>query len=297
MSAPPMAGRIQFGTIVAKEVLMAVYLIGDIQGCDEPLARLLQKVDFSPSRDALFVLGDLVNRGPDSVGVLRRLMALGDAVRCVLGNHDLHALAVATGARPSSRMDTLQELLQAPDQDALLDWLRHQHLALHAHGMLMVHAGVLPQWSTAQTLGLAAEVEGVLQGPDWRDFLQQMYGNEPAAWDDALTGVPRLRVIVNALTRLRFCSAEGVMEFETKDSALAAPEGYMPWFDVPGRQSADTAVAFGHWSTLGWLGRPDVWALDSGCVWGGCLSALQLDLTQQQHTRIQVDCAQAQVPG
>ena len=276
---------------------MAVYLIGDIQGCSEPLERLLRKLDFSPSRDTLFVLGDLVNRGPDSAGVLRRLMALGGSVQCVLGNHDLHALAVATGARHSSRMDTLQDLLKAPDLDALLDWLRHQHMALQAHGMLMVHAGVLPQWSTAQTLRLATEVEAVLQGPDWQDFLRQMYGNQPAAWDDALVGIERLRVTVNALTRLRFCTAQGVMEFETKDSALAAPEGCMPWFDVPGRQTAQEVVAFGHWSTLGWLDRSDVWALDSGCVWGGCLSALALDLTHQQHTLIQVHCEQAQTPG
>ena len=276
---------------------MAVYLIGDIQGCSEPLERLLRKLDFSPSRDTLFVLGDLVNRGPDSAGVLRRLMALGNSVQCVLGNHDLHALAVATGMRHSSRMDTLQDLLHAPDRDTLLDWLRHQHMALHAHGMLMVHAGVLPQWSTAQTLRLAAEVEAVLQGPDWQDFLRQMYGNQPAAWDDALVGIERLRVTVNALTRLRFCTAQGVMEFETKDSALAAPEGCMPWFDVPGRQTAQEVVAFGHWSTLGWLNRSDVWALDSGCVWGGCLSALVLDPTHQQHTLIQVHCEQAQIPG
>jgi bis(5'-nucleosyl)-tetraphosphatase (symmetrical) len=276
---------------------MAVYLIGDIQGCSEPLERLLRKLDFSPSRDTLFVLGDLVNRGPDSAGVLRRLMALGNSVQCVLGNHDLHALAVFTGVRHSSRMDTLQDLLHAPDRDTLLDWLRHQHMALHAHGMLMVHAGVLPQWSTAQTLRLAAEVEAVLQGPDWQDFLRQMYGNQPAAWDDALVGIERLRVTVNALTRLRFCTAQGVMEFETKDSALAAPEGCMPWFDVPGRQTAQEVVAFGHWSTLGWLNRSDVWALDSGCVWGGCLSALALNPKHQQHTLIQVHCEQAQTLG
>ena len=276
---------------------MAVYLIGDIQGCDAPLERLLRKVDFSPSRDALFLLGDLVNRGPDSASVLRRLMALGNSVHCVLGNHDLHALAVATGARQSSRMDTLQGLLQAPDRDALLDWLRHQPMALHAHGMLMVHAGVLPQWTSEQTLRLAAEVEAVLQSKNWQAFLKEMYGNQPAAWDDSLTGMDRLRVIVNALTRLRFCTPEGVMEFETKDSALAAPEGCMPWFDAPRRQTADRVVAFGHWSTLGWLGRTDVWALDSGCVWGGCLSALALDLAHQQHTLIQVQCEQAQTPG
>jgi len=276
---------------------MAVYLIGDIQGCDKPLERLLQKVDFSPSRDALYVLGDLVNRGPDSTGVLRRLMALGNSVQCVLGNHDLHAMAVAAGVRPSSRMDTLQDLLQAPDRGVLLDWLRHQHMALQAHGILMVHAGVLPQWSAAQTLQLATEVEGVLQDPHWQDFLQQMYGNEPAAWSEQLVGIGRWRVIVNALTRLRFCTADGVMEFETKDSALAAPAGCMPWFDVPLRQTAHDVVAFGHWSTLGWLGRTDVWALDSGCVWGGCLSALALDTAGQQHTLVQVQCEQSQTPG
>ena len=276
---------------------MAVYLVGDIQGCDAALERLLQKVDFSPSRDTLYVLGDLVNRGPDSAGVLRRLMGLGDAAHCVLGNHDLHALAVAAGVRRSSRMDTLEDLLQAPDRDALLDWLRHQHMALQARGFLMVHAGVLPQWSAAKTLALAAEVEAALRGPSWRDFLQSMYGNEPAAWDERLTGIERLRVIVNALTRLRFCTAEGVMEFDTKDSARAAPAGCMPWFNVPGRQTAKDVLAFGHWSTLGWLDRRDVWALDSGCVWGGCLSALAVDAAQQQHTLVQVRCTQAQSPA
>ena len=276
---------------------MAVYLIGDIQGCDTALERLLHKVDFSPSRDELFVLGDLVNRGPDSAGVLRRLMALGHSAQCVLGNHDLHALAVATGARKSSRMDTLKDLLSGPDSDPLLDWLRHQRMALQAHGVLMVHAGVLPSWSAAQTLRLAAEVEAVLQGQHWRAFLQQMNGNQPASWDDALQGMDRLRVIVNALTRLRFCTPEGVMEFDTKDNALAAPTGCVPWFDVPHRQTASAVIAFGHWSTLGWLGRTDVWALDSGCVWGGCLSALALDLQQHKHTLIQVDCEAAQTPG
>lgn len=276
---------------------MAVYLIGDIQGCNSALGQLLGKLDFSPSRDELFVLGDLVNRGPDSAGVLRRLMGLGNAVKCVLGNHDLHALAVACGARPSARMDTLDKLLTAQDRHPLLEWLRHQSMALHAHGMLMVHAGVLPGWTVERTLALAAEVETVLQGPNWQDFLRQMYGNAPAAWDERLEKDERLRVIVNALTRLRFCSPEGEMEFATKDSANAAPPGFLPWFDVPGRLTARNVIAFGHWSTLGWLGRSDVWALDSGCVWGGCLSALQLDRDRCQHTLIQVECEQAQAPG
>ncbi len=275
---------------------MAVYLIGDVQGCDEALERLLREIDFSASRDTLYLLGDLVNRGPDSAAVLRRLMALDGAAHCVLGNHDLHALAVAGGLRAPGRLDTLQGLLQASDRDKLLGWLRLQAMALQAHGVLMVHAGVLPQWSASDTLARAAELEGVLRGPDWQDFLRQMYGNEPARWDDTLRGLPRLRVIVNALTRLRFCAADGTMEFDTKEGADGAPPGFMPWFDVPGRRTADDVVAFGHWSTLGWLDRSDVIALDSGCVWGGCLSALRLQ-AHGQHELLQVRCPQTQTPG
>ncbi len=275
---------------------MAVYLIGDVQGCDEALGRLLHTVGFSASRDTLYLLGDLVNRGPDSVAVLRRLMALDGAACSVLGNHDLHALAVAAGVRSPGRMDTLQGLLQAPDRERLLHWLRHQAMAWQAHGVLMVHAGVLPQWSADDTLARAAELEAVLRGPGWQDFLQEMYGNEPSCWDKALQGLPRLRVIVNALTRLRFCTADGVMEFESKEGAAAAPPGFMPWFDVPGRRTAGDVLAFGHWSTLGWLDRKDVIALDSGCVWGGCLSALRLQ-PEGAHELLQVRCPQAQVPG
>lgn len=275
---------------------MAVYLIGDVQGCDEALGRLLQTLDFSPSRDSLYLLGDLVNRGPDSLGVLRRLQALQGSAHCLLGNHDLHTLALAAGVRRTGRMDTLDALLQAPDRDGLMNWLRQQAMALQAHGVLMVHAGVLPQWSATDTLTLAAEVEQVLRGPHWKDFLTQMYGNEPARWDGALQGVARLRVIVNALTRLRFCTADGTMEFDSKEGAQGAPEGFMPWFDVPDRRTAADVVAFGHWSTLGWLGRSDVLALDTGCVWGGCLTALRLR-SDGAHERIEVRCPQAQVPG
>lgn len=275
---------------------MAVYWVGDVQGCDAPLGRLLERVDFSASRDTLVVLGDLVNRGPASGQVLWRLMAMGNAVQCVLGNHDLHLLAVAAGAARLKPMDTLDGILQATDRLALLDWLRHQRMAIWGHGVLSVHAGVLPSWTLAQTLALASEVESVLRGPDLTDFLQQMYGNEPAAWRDDWVGVGRLRVIVNALTRLRFCTAEGVMEFASKEGVGAAPSGFMPWFDVPGRKTADVTVAFGHWSTLGQLQRRDVWAMDSGCVWGGCLSAMRLD-GDGQGEMIQVKCEQAQKPG
>jgi len=279
---------------------MALYLIGDVQGCDDALQRLLDTIAFSPSRDTLYVLGDLVNRGPDSAAVLRRLMGYGHSARCLLGNHDLHLLALVHGARAPHRSDTLDDLLQAPDRATLVDWLRQQRLALYeqvaGEEVLMVHAGVLPSWGAPKTIALAAEVESVLRSPDLPHFLPRMYGNDPARWDDTLTGDARLRVIVNALTRLRFCSTGGEMEFATKEGADAAPAGYLPWFDVPGRLTAGITVAFGHWSTLGWLGRRDVYALDSGCVWGGALSALRL-VAGGAHERIQVKCAAAQTPG
>ena len=279
---------------------MAHYLIGDIQGCDGALQRLLDTVCFSPSRDTLYLLGDLVNRGPDSAGVLRRLVAYGDSARCLLGNHDLHLLALAYGARAPHRLDTLDEVLHAPDRAALLDWLRQQKLALcesHAgEDILMVHAGVLPGWDAPKTIALANEVHAVLQSPALPEFLHRMYSDQPTRWDEHLQGEARLRVIVNALTRLRFCTPEGEMEFTTKEGAAGAPQGYLPWFEVPGRLTANITVAFGHWSTLGWLHRGDVLALDTGCVWGGHLSAVRL-VGPGQHELIQVQCAMAQQPG
>lgn len=284
---------------------MALYLIGDVQGCDSALQHLLDEISFSPSRDKLFFLGDLVNRGPDSADVLRRLMAYGEAVACVLGNHDLHLLALAQGVRKPHRKDTLHDILQAPDRVAMLDWLRQQPMArlerIDGHEVLMVHAGVLPKWTASKTIALASEVEAVLRSPALSEFLAVMYNDEPRQWDDALSGMSRLRVIVNALTRLRFCDERGQMEFATKDGQNAAPKGYMPWFDVPGRQTKPITVAFGHWSTLGWLNRPTVLAMDTGCVWGGCLSAMRVGgsgvgfpLAQEL---IQIQCKQAQVPG
>lgn len=272
-----------------------IYLLGDLQGCCQPLERLLQTIDFSPSRDHLYVLGDLVNRGPDSMGVLRRLRGLGNAATCLLGNHDLHLLAVAHGVRQPHRSDTLGEILQAPDRDDWLHWLRQQHLAVHAHGWLMVHAGVVPQWDAAQTVALAGEVQAMLRSPDVGEFLTRMYGNEPDRWDDKLQGVPRWRCVVNSLTRLRFCAADGTMEFATKEGAGGAPQGFMPWFDVPGRRTQGTPVAFGHWSTLGLLNRDDLLSLDTGCVWGGQLTAARIDGATRE--LIQLDCPQAQRPG
>ena len=280
---------------------MAIYLVGDIQGCDAALGLLLEKIAFSPSRDTLYCLGDLVNRGPDSLAVLRRLMALGSSAPCILGNHDLHLLAVAAGVRPSGKLDTLGAILQAPDRAAMLDWLRFQPLARSfaagGRDYLLVHAGVLPQWTAAQTLALAGEVQSRLQAPDYRDWLGSMYGNQPDAWREDLQGAERLRVIINALTRLRFCTEDGRMDFASKEAAGAAPEGFMPWFEVPNRATANVCVAFGHWSTLGHINRPNVLALDTGCVWGGCLSAMRIDGAHyaQQRELQQVHCGD--LPG
>ena len=280
---------------------MALYCIGDVQGCDGALQRLLEHIGFSPSRDTVYLLGDLVNRGPDSAAVLRRCRKAEGALRCLLGNHDLHLLATAHGVRKPSRRDTLDGVLQAPDRNALLDWLRQQPLVrTHQHAgetLLMLHAGVLPDWSTAQTLALADEVHTVLRGPGLQDFLQRMYGNTPARWNEALTGTERLRVVVNALTRLRFCTPEGVMDFDSAESAAAAPPGLVPWFEAPGRRTQDTPIAFGHWSMLGWLDRPTVLSLDTGCVWGGCLSAVRFGATLAEREHLSVRCPQAQVPG
>ena len=280
---------------------MAIYLMGDLQGCEAPLAQLLQEADFSASRDTLYVLGDLVNRGPASAGTLRRLAALGDAAHCLLGNHDLHLLAVIQGIRKPGRRDTLADLLAAPDLPALTDWLRHRRMAARlTHGtqdILMVHAGVLPGWDADTVQALAGEVESVLRGADLPAFLQTMYGNAPAEWQDTLRGADRLRVVVNALTRLRFCTPGGRMDFGSSEAPQDAPPGLLPWFEAPGRRTAGVTVAFGHWSQLGLLDRPGLMGLDTGCVWGGCLTAVRLGDTAAGNTRLQVHCEQSQAPG
>lgn len=272
------------------------YLIGDLQGCCDALARLLEKIDFSPSRDRLYLLGDLVNRGPDSLTTLRRLQSLGDAASCLLGNHDLHLLATAAGVRAPHKSDTLDAILQAPDREALLSWVRHQRVAIHEQGWLMVHAGVVPQWDVAQTLALADEVHALLRGPELAEFLPQMYGNEPDRWRDDLSGVPRLRFIINVLTRIRFCNAKGKLDFKTKEGLGLAPDGYLPWFDLPERRTAGRPIAFGHWSTLGLLHRDDLLSLDTGCVWGGELTAARVADGRVLEI-IQVGCTQARKPG
>jgi bis(5'-nucleosyl)-tetraphosphatase (symmetrical) len=264
------------------------YVVGDVQGCEGALARLLETIDFSPSRDRLYVLGDLVNRGPASLATLRRLRDLGEAAVCVLGNHDWHLLAVAAGVRPRHRTDTLDDILDAPDRDAWLEWLRRRRMAVHAHGWLMLHAGVVPAWDLATTLALASALERALQDTPPRDFLDAMFGNEPASWSEVRSVKERLRFTLNTLTRIRFVTADSRLEFGVKDGAAAAPAGYFPWFDAPGRGTAAVPIAFGHWSTLGLLDRPDVLGLDTGCAWGGRLTAARID--GQAREIFQVDC-------
>lgn len=272
---------------------MTTFAIGDIQGCLDRLDELLQHIYDKCPNPKLIFLGDLVNRGPQSLETLRRIRALGDAASVVLGNHDLHLLAVAQGIRPQHRSDTLSDILNAPDRDELLDWLRRRPLAILEKDHLFVHAGVLPQWTAQQTIDLAQEVEVVLRSPDWVEFLRRMYGNLPAKWDDTLQGADRIRCIVNALTRIRFCTSDGTMELSSSKGMESEIPGHLRWFEVPGRKTQDVTVVFGHWSTLGLIVRPDIISLDTGCLWGGQLSAICLEDKEV----LQVDCPQYQRPG
>jgi bis(5'-nucleosyl)-tetraphosphatase (symmetrical) len=272
---------------------MATYAIGDVQGCVAALRLLLDAFGFDRSRDRLWFVGDLVNRGPDSLATLRLVMGLGDVAVTVLGNHDFHLLAVAAGQTQKRRGDTLDAVLEAPDRDELLSWLRQRPM-LHVQGKwAMVHAGLLPQWDIAKAQALAQEVEAALRGRGWRRFLSKLYGDTPAAWSDSLRGADRLRIIVNAMARMRFCSADGVIELRTKGGTAKTPPGYFPWFDAPERASRDHMVICGHWSTLGLKLRPNLLALDTGCVWGGRLSAVRLEDSKL----FQVACEQCQMPG
>jgi bis(5'-nucleosyl)-tetraphosphatase (symmetrical) len=252
---------------------MATYAIGDVQGCIDELHALLAQLSFNAARDRLWFVGDLVNRGPASLEVLRFVRGLGEKAVVVLGNHDLHLLCVAGGYARKRADDTLDELLAAPDGPQLLDWLRGRPLMHAENGYAMVHAGLLPQWSVEKALGLAREAEHSLRAPAYRDFLANMYGGTPAAWRDDLAGWDRLRVIVNAMTRLRFCNAGG--EMELRANGAEAPLGFRPWFEL--RPTGELPIVCGHWSTLGLRLTEKLIALDSGCVWGGSLSALRLE--------------------
>jgi bis(5'-nucleosyl)-tetraphosphatase (symmetrical) len=258
---------------------LAVYAIGDIQGCYKPFRKLLKSLHFKPGADQLWLVGDLVNRGPHSLEVLRYVRDLGDDAKVVLGNHDLNLLAVAYGDRTIRQRDTLKPILKAKDCDELLTWLRQQPLLHHDKKLdyTMVHAGLPPQWDLKTAKACAAEVEKVLSGKHFKDFLRHMYGDQPQRWSKSLSGWSRLRFCTNALTRLRFCTANGRLDMASSGPPGTEPPGYMPWFEVPGRESSKLNLVTGHWSALGTVIRPGVLSLDSGCVWGQHLTAYRLD--------------------
>jgi bis(5'-nucleosyl)-tetraphosphatase (symmetrical) len=252
-----------------------IYAVGDVQGCASPLKALLKNI---PKKSNLIFLGDLVNRGPDSLGALRQLKSLQESGRaeCILGNHDLHLLAIDAGLRKTKGLDTVDAILEAPDRKELMNWIRNRPMALSNGKVLTVHAGVLPQWDLQQTIECAQEVEKALRSKSYKEFLANMYGNTPNKWSNSLKGYERLRLITNTLTRMRFCTPNGQMEFESKEGLENGPKGYIPWFNAPKRKTADTLIYFGHWSTLGLLRRNNVIGLDTGCVWGGKLTALEI---------------------
>ncbi len=270
---------------------MATYVIGDVQGCLSSFKQLTSQL---PAAERFIFVGDLVNRGPESLATLRHVKARVDNGRAValLGNHDLHLLAAAAGVRPLKGGDTLQDILDAPDREELLAWVRSRPLAYFEEGILFVHAGVLPPWTVEQTLALAEEVHRSLSADGDNSFLQEMYGDKPRRWRDDLTGNDRLRCVVNALTRLRVVSMDGSMNLKHKDSARKAPGGEIAWFDHPERATRKTPIVFGHWSTEGLVARSNVVGLDTGCVWGGKLSALRLS----DRAIFQRDCPMSQPP-
>jgi bis(5'-nucleosyl)-tetraphosphatase (symmetrical) len=263
---------------------VATYAIGDIQGCLDPLQALLKKCDFNTDNDRLWIAGDLVNRGPDSLLTLRFLYSLREHIDIVLGNHDLHLLAVAAGFKKPTPSDTLDAILAAPDCSDLLNWLRAQPLVHHDASLnfTMVHAGIPPQWSISESLGYAREVASILKGDHANDFLKVMYGNEPSSWDNSLNGMDRIRLITNYFTRMRFCTATGELELKTKSSVADAPNGYHPWFALDNRVAKYDNIIFGHWAALeGQTHQKNIFALDTGCVWGGELTAMRLEDKQR----------------
>jgi bis(5'-nucleosyl)-tetraphosphatase (symmetrical) len=262
---------------------MTAYAVGDIQGCLEPLQRLLEQVSFSPQQDQLIAVGDLINRGPQSLQTLRFCKELGPAFKTVLGNHELHLLAVAQGVRGPTSKDTFDDILQAPDRLELLNWLQVQPLMLETAGYHVVHAGVPPMWDMATAHSLAAEVGAVLQSERCVRYFNNMYGNQPDQWSDSLEGPERWRVITNYLTRMRFCTAEGRLELQSKDQ-VEMPLPFKPWFAHQNRKTAADKIVFGHWAAL--QGRdcgPQLFALDTGCVWGGPMRLMNLDSGEYFH--------------
>jgi bis(5'-nucleosyl)-tetraphosphatase (symmetrical) len=276
---------------------MAVYAIGDIQGCYDELRRALDAVDFDAAVDRLWCVGDLVNRGPKSLEVLRFIRNLGKAAICVLGNHDLHLLALAAGNTKHRNETSLAGVLTASDRDELLHWLRHRPL-LHfdrAVDFVMLHAGLPPQWDLATAMDCAHELEQVLQSSEADDFFLQMYGNKPDRWTPELSGIARLRFITNCFTRLRYCDADGRLALREKGPPGSQRKGRIPWFEHPQRATREQRIVFGHWSTLGYVAQHNAWALDTGCLWGGALTLLRLD--QRPPAPHSVPCARWQNPA
>ena len=267
---------------------MAIYAIGDLQGCFTAFQRLIDLIRFDPSQDKLWLVGDIVNRGPDSLSLLRYIKQAGDAVIMVLGNHDLHLLMVAAGIAKNHPRDTIQSILDAPDRDELLHWLRQQKLFHSESQYAMVHAGLLPSWSISQAGQLAQEVESALRQDDYHELFARMYGNEPNYWQDEWTGYDRLRVIINAMTRMRICTPDGKMNLTFKGDPQSIPSGYLPWFNLPQRISQQHTIICGHWSALGLYLADHLIALDSGCVWGRQLTAIRLEDRQV----FQLSCAE-----
>lgn len=276
---------------------MAVYAIGDVQGCYEPLQRLLEKIRFDPARDRLWFTGDLINRGPHSARVLRFVRALGYGAFTVLGNHDLHGLARAAGKAPGKHGDSLDDILRASDREELLDWLRARPLLHHDPGLgfTMVHAGLLPQWDLITAQACAREAETVLRSAAANDFFSAMYGDQPDRWDERLSGWERLRLIVNAFTRLRYCDHDGRVDLSQHGAPGTQTRELLPWFQVPGRRSVALRLVFGHWASLGLWNTDGVIGLDSGCVWGNALTAVCLDSDAREF--FSVSCPRVQAPG
>lgn len=275
---------------------MASYAIGDIQGCYDSLQRLLDKLKFDPRQDTLWFAGDLVNRGPDSLSTLRFVKSLGDSAITVLGNHDLHLLAIAAKHK-NTRDLGLQEILKADDVSDLLDWLRHQPV-LHHDAKLnytMVHAGIYPLWDLKTAITMARELQSVLRSENYLEFIFNMYGNLPAKWHQDLSGWERLRFICNSFTRMRFCEQNGALNFKSHGAPGTHPENTLPWFDLKQRNAANERILFGHWSALGQINKKNVFALDTGCVWGGTLTAKRLDTEHSDY--ISINCAATADPA
>lgn len=266
---------------------MAVYAIGDVQGCYGELLRLLDAIAFNEHNDQLWFVGDLVNRGPKSLETLRFIKSLGNSAITVLGNHDLHLLAAACSPPSANKKEALNQILVAPDRDELIDWLRHRPLFHHDEHFCMVHAGIPPQWDFNQTKKMAQEVESALQGKAYKSLLKSMYGDKPDIWSPMLRGTTRLRFIINCFTRMRYCDNEGRLDFNFNGPPGSQPDNLIPWFAVPNRKSSEMQIVFGHWSSLGYYEGHNCYAIDTGCLWGGQLTALRLG---ERVERFSIDC-------